>query len=158
MGINRREFVALAAALGATLALGPGTAQAQPRWRERRDRYPQGVASGDPDERSVILWTRREPDPGARAHRLTVEVAEDEAFRRIAARGTAEVSADSDWTCRFLAAGLRPGRLYWYRFTDEAGNGSRAGRPVTARAAADGRPFRFAFGSCQAVCQGACIA
>ena len=158
MGITRREFVALAAALGATLALGPGTAQAQPRWRERRDRYPQGVASGDPDERSVILWTRREPDPGARAHRLTVEVAEDEAFRRIAARGTAEVSADSDWTCRFLAAGLRPGRLYWYRFTDEAGNGSRAGRTVTAPAADDGRPFRFAFVSCQDVSQGACNA
>ena len=158
MGIDRREFVTLAAALGAGLALGPGQARAVPRWRERRDLYPQGVASGDPNSNSVILWTRRAPDAGASVHRLTVEVAEDEAFRRIAARGAARVDADGDWTCRILAAGLRPGRVYWYRFVDEAGNGSRIGRTVTAPAAADGRPFRFAFVSCQDVAQGACNA
>ena len=155
MTINRREFAALAASLGASLAFGPGTARAVPRWRERRDLYPQGVASGDPDTRSVILWTRRAPDQGAQGHRLTVEVAEDEGFRRIAVRGTARVDAASDWTCRILAAGLRPGRVYWYRFVDEAGNGSRVGRTVTAPAADDGRPFRFAFVSCQDVTQGA---
>ena len=158
MTINRREFVVLAASLGASLAFGPGQARAEPRWRERRDLYPQGVASGDPDARSVILWTRRAPDPAARAHRLTVEVAEDEAFRRIAARGAARVDADSDWTCRILAAGLRSGRVHWYRFVDEAGNGSRVGRTVTAPAADDARPFRFAFVSCQDVTQGACNA
>lgn len=155
MTINRREFAALAASLGASLALGPGRARAAQPWRERRDLYPQGVASGDPDTNSVILWTRRAPDEGAQRHRLTVEVAEDEGFRRIAVRGAATVDAASDWTCRILAAGLRPGRVYWYRFTDEAGHGSRVGRTVTAPAADDGRPFRFAFVSCQDVTQGA---
>jgi len=154
MELTRREFTRLAAAMGATLAFGSAGAAA-PAWRERRDLYPQGVASGDPDSRSVILWTRRAPDPGARAHRLIVEVAEDEGFRRIAARGAARIDAASDWTCRILAAGLRPGRIYWYRFTDEAGNGSRVGRTVTAPAEDDGRPFRFAFVSCQDPTQGA---
>ena len=154
MELTRREFARLAAAMGATLAFG-SAGIAAPAWRERRDLYPQGVASGDPDPRSVILWTRRAPDPGASAHRLIVEIAEDEAFRRIAARGAARVDAASDWTCRILAAGLRPGRAYWYRFVDEAGNGSRIGRTVTAPAEDDARPFRFAFVSCQDPTQGA---
>ena len=38
--------------------------------------YPEGVASGDPDANSVILWTRRPYEHGER-QLLTVEVAED---------------------------------------------------------------------------------
>src|SRR5437868_9706057 len=154
---DRREFLALAAAFGATLALGPGEALAAP-WRERRAAYPQGVASGDPDAHSVILWTRREPDAGARAYRLAVEVAADAGFRRIVARGTARVDATTDWTCRFLVAGLRPSSEYFYRFTDESGAGSRVGRTLTAPAEDDDRPFRFAFVSCQDVTEGYCNA
>src|SRR4051812_36342514 len=37
------------------------------------------------------------------------------------------LSAEADWTCRVLAAGLHPRRVYWYRFTDEHGFGSRIG-------------------------------
>jgi alkaline phosphatase D len=157
MRLNRREFAALAAAMGASLAFGPGRAFAA-RWRERREAFPQGVASGDPDAGSVILWTRRAPEPEARFYDLAVEVAEDRAFDNIVARGTTRVDAASDWTCRFLAAGLRPAREYYYRFTDNGGAGSRIGRTLTAPAEDDGRPFRFAFVSCQDVTQGACNA
>src|SRR5262249_35213065 len=104
---------------------------------------------------SVILWTRRVPDPGASMHRLIVEVAGDEAFTNVVARGDVEVSAATDWTCRFLAAGLSPAREYWYRFVDEAGHMSRVGRTLTAPAASDDRPVRFAFVSCQDVTNGA---
>ena len=147
---TRRSLLKQAAALGAALAFGQSCASTPTGPRtERRDLYPQGVASGDPAPDSVILWTRRAPDPGASAHRLVVEVASDEAFARIVARGDVEVSAATDWTCRFLAAGLRPAREYWYRFVDEAGNTSRVGRTITAPAADDDRPVRFAFVSCQ---------
>ena len=85
--------MAQAAAMGAALAFGQGRAEAATAPRnERRDLYPQGVASGDPAPDSVILWTRREPEGGAIAHRLMVEVAGDEAFAHIVAHGTAEVS------------------------------------------------------------------
>src|SRR3954462_5087840 len=157
MDMNRRQFATLAAALGASLAFGPGRASATP-WRERRPAYPQGVASGDPDAHSVILWTRRAPEAGAAAYRLAVEVAEDPEFAPIVARGTTRVDATTDWACRFLAAGLRPSREYFYRFTDQSGAGSRIGRTLTAPAEDDGRPFRFAFVSCQDVTQGACNA
>src|SRR5262247_1331156 len=108
MSLSRRQFAAQAAALGAALAFGP--AHAARAVTERRDLYPQGVASGDPAPDSVILWTRRAPDAGASTHRLMVEVASDEAFAQVVARANVQVSPATDWTCRFLAAGLRPAR------------------------------------------------
>ncbi len=157
MKLTRRQFSAMAGALGASLAY-PANARPRLRWREQRDAYPQGVASGDPDPTSVILWTRRAPEAGISAYRLAVEVAADPDFKTLVARGSTTVDAGTDWTCRFLAVGLEPAREYWYRFTDQRGAGSRIGRTLTAPAEADNRPFRFAFVSCQDVTQGACNA
>src|SRR5207237_5514622 len=125
--------------------------------QERRDLFPQGVASGDPATDSVILWTRRPPVNKA-AEKLTVEVAEDSAFRRVIAKTATTISADADWTCRVLVAKLKPRTIYWYRFTDEHGFGSRVGRTITAPTDRDNRPVNFAFVSCQNVQQGACNA
>ncbi len=154
--LTRRKFAKAAAAAGAVLALGKGSAAA-PAWRERRDLYPQGVASGDPAPDSVLLWTRRQPagDDPRTAHLLTVELAKDQAFHDVVVRGKAEVTADTDWTCRFMAAGLAPATEYWYRFTDEDGNGSRVGRTLTAPREGDARPVRFTFVSCQDMTIGA---
>jgi hypothetical protein len=58
---------------------------------ERRDRFAQGVASGDPAPDSVLLWTRASAAGSAAAVALTVEVAEDPAFERVVA--TAPVRA-----------------------------------------------------------------
>ena len=148
--MKRRDFLKSASLLGAALAFGPGEAWSSAReWRERRDLYPEGVASGDPHPDSVLLWTRRPPMDGDTATRLTVEVAEDEKFTRVVATAQASLTEASDWTCRVLAAGLKPAHVYWYRFTDEHGNGSRVGRTLTAPTHTDKRPVRFAFVSCQ---------
>src|SRR6476646_7088977 len=153
MKISRRSFLKSAAAMGASLAwVGPAHGS-RVKWRERRDLFPEGVASGDPDPHSVILWTRRPFDRGER-HVLTVEVAADEAFRRIVATAPAPVSAAADWTCRVLVAGLLPATTYWYRFTDGDGNGSRVGRTITSPDASDTRPVNFAFVSCQSINDG----
>jgi alkaline phosphatase D len=158
-GITRRKFIELAASCGAVLAWRSSDASASRlRWRERRDLFPQGVASADPHADSVILWTRRAPSPAPTARKLTLEVAGDSAFRKIIARAEARISAETDWTCRVLAAGLRPATAYWYRFTDEHGFGSRIGRTITAPSEGDRRTVRFAFVSCQNVQQGASTA
>lgn len=155
-GVNRRQFLEMATALGASLAWGrAATRESGLSWSERRDCFPQGVASGDPHPDSVLLWTRRPPTGGAQANHLTLEVASDPQFKRVVASSTAELAADADWTCRVLAAGLRPATVYWYRFIDEHGAGSRIGRTMTAPAQNDTRAVRFAFVSCQNVCQGA---
>lgn len=157
--VNRREFIKQAAVFGAALAFGSKIARASTTgWQERRDLFPQGVASGDPDSQSVILWTRRPPVKDSAAQKLTVEVAEDENFRRVIAKKETPISGDTDWTCRVFVAGLKPRKIYWYRFTDEHGFGSRIGRTVTAPTDKDNRPINFAFVSCQNLNQGACNA
>src|SRR3954464_6610503 len=150
MTLTRREFVQLAAALGASLAWGGAARASTTSWQEQRNLYPEGVASGDPDSSSVILWTRRPFDHGNR-QLLTLEVAEDPAFRRVVSRAPARGAAASDWTSRVLVGGLKPARTYWYRFTDAQGNGSRIGRTIAAPSPNDPRPVKFAFVSCQDV-------
>src|SRR3954467_14363241 len=121
MTLSRREFIQAAAAIGASLAWGGRARASRTNWSERRELYPEGVASGDPDAHSVILWTRRPYAQGARQI-LNVEVAEDDSFRRVIAHADAAVSSVSDWTARVLIGGLRPASTYWYRFTDAEGN------------------------------------
>jgi alkaline phosphatase D len=154
--MTRREFIAAAAAMGATLAWGDAKPKpSRARWVERRDLFAQGVASGDPAPDSVLLWTRASAAGDAAAFPLTVEVAEDPEFGRVIAAAPTRALAAADHTCRVLVGGLRPGRTYWYRFLDESGRGSRIGRTRTAPADDDPRPVRFAFVSCQNVCEGA---
>src|SRR5262247_1551755 len=153
MTLTRREFAQMATAMGAALAWGGPARASSTGWHERRDLYPEGVASGDPDADSVILWTRRPFESGGRSL-LTVEVAEDDAFRRVVARASAPVSAESDWTTRVLVGHLKPARVYWYRFSDGEGNGSRVGRTTTAPLPTDTRQVQFAFVSCQSVNEG----
>jgi alkaline phosphatase D len=153
MKISRRSFLKAATAIGASLAwVGPARGS-RVNWHERRDLYPEGVASGDPDSHSVILWTRRPFAQGTR-QLLTVEVAEDETFRRVIAHAPAPVSSAADWTARVLIGGLKPARTYWYRFTDTDGNGSRVGRTITAPLPNDPRTVNFTFVSCQDVNEG----
>ena len=153
MRISRRDFMQAAAAMGASLAWAGPASASRTGWRERKDLYPEGVASGDPDPHSVILWTRR-PFDDAKRHLLTVEVAEEQAFSHVVAHVQAPVSAATDWTTRVLVGGLEPARTYWYRFADPDGNGSRVGRTSTAPLPTDPRTINFAFVSCQSINEG----
>jgi alkaline phosphatase D len=157
--LSRRRFIELATAFGATLALPSRFVRATSvKWTERRDLFPEGVASGDPQANSVILWTRRPPVGSSEARTLTLEVAEDPNFKRVVSHAITNISEKTDWTSRVLAAGLKPRTVYWYRFTDEHGFGSRTGRTITAPANNDARPVSFTFVSCQMVPAGACNA
>src|ERR1700756_3730466 len=121
--LTRRQFMAAAAALGAVpvWAATHGTqSQVASNSNERRDLFPEGVASGDPQPDSVLLWTRRPFDTGTDS-RLIVEVAEDDTFKQVVVSSAAVVSAAADWTCRVLVGNLKPAGVYWYRFTDERG-------------------------------------
>jgi alkaline phosphatase D len=153
--LDRRSFILSATALGASLAWARrGACASRTKWVERRDLFPQGVASGDPDPHSVILWTRR-PVHGATHSNLTAEIALDEQFEQVIADVSAPILAEADWTCRVLVAGLKPATVYWYRFVDDTGAGSRIGRTITAPSDDDPRPVSFAFVSCQSVNEGA---
>ena len=153
MSVSRRDFIQAAAAIGASLAWVGNARASRSNWKQSREHFPEGVASGDPDPHSIILWTRRPYDGGDR-RLLTVEVAEDEAFERVVSHARTPVMASADWTARVLVGGLKPAHVYFYRFTDAEGNGSRIGRTITAPLDGDPRAVTFAFVSCQSVNEG----
>ena len=77
--VDRRTLIAGAAAIGATLLMAGQAKASRRKWSERRDLFPEGVASGDPQPTSVILWTRR-PFADAIRGTLHVELALDRDF------------------------------------------------------------------------------
>jgi alkaline phosphatase D len=128
--------------LGALLVPGGGAALAQ---LAAARGFTHSVASGEPSQESVLLWTRFVPAGGDGA-RVTAEVSETEDFRRMVAGGTAVTGTFRDWTVKQTVAGLQPGRSYFYRFTAD-GQVSPIGRTRTLPA---GRvdAFRMAVFSC----------
>lgn len=82
-----------------------------------------GVASGDPLDDRVIIWTRVSP-PSARAQesfRVAWQMALDPEFRNLVNTGTFETSAARDFTIKVDAAGLIAGQTYYYRFLTQDG-------------------------------------
>lgn len=111
-------------------------------------RFSLGIASGQPRADGVVLWTRL--TGAGLPERVTVqwEIAHDEAFRDIAARG--EETAEAAWAHSVHAepAGLDSARWYWYRFR-ALGQQSPAGRTRTAPAPDARASLDFAITSCQ---------
>lgn len=114
-----------------------------------------GVASGSPLPDSVILWTRVLANPldaaslGPVALTLRWEVAHDQAFTRIAAKGQATADAALAHSVHVDVQGLAPAQWYWYRFM--LGDAvSPVGRTRTAPAP-DAMPalLKLAVASCQ---------
>jgi len=102
--------------------------------------FRHGVASGDPQPTSVVLWTRVTPteaaQPGSgRGPTADVqwEVATDERFRSVVQRGTVRTGAGRDHTVKISVGRLEPARWYYYRFRHD-GTASRTGRTRTAPA------------------------
>nr|WP_255771915.1 alkaline phosphatase D family protein [Microbulbifer guangxiensis] len=81
--------------------------------------FTHGVASGDPLQDAVILWTRATPASSlARDEPVTVtwELARDRAFTDVLRRGSAETGAGRDYTIKIDVQGLEPDTTYYYRF------------------------------------------
>lgn len=80
--------------------------------------FQHGVASGDPLQDRVILWTRVTPDRvGDFSIPVSWEIATDADFRRVIRRGTFTTSALRDFTVKVDVSGLDPAKGYVYRFT-----------------------------------------
>ena len=112
-------------------------------------RFALGIASGQPRADGVVLWTLL--TGAGLPERVSVhwEIALDEAFTRIAARG--EETTELAWahSVHAEALGLEPARWYWYRFS-ALGQQSMVGRTRTAPAAdAQAATFNFVITSCQ---------
>ncbi len=147
----RRHFLRFALAT-ASVAWLPCGAFAQRRFAF--DPFTLGVASGSPAADGMVLWTRliapglidslgTDPVP------VRWEVADDEGFARLAARGEALATPDLAFSVHAEVQGLAPDRWYFYRFI-AGGVASPVGRTRTLPApdAAVSR-LRLAYASCQ---------
>ncbi|MHC1558618.1 alkaline phosphatase D family protein [Actinomycetospora sp. C-140] len=160
--VTRRTFLGGAAALTSTaVVLGaPWVAAADSVDPAAPPVFTLGVASGDPVSDGVVLWTRLAPDPvapdgrGGMSRRPVLvdwQVAEDPAFRRVVARGSAVARPEEAHTVHVEVSGLRPAADHWYRF--RAGPQiSPVGRTRTAPAPG-ARVDRFAIATASCQCR-----
>lgn len=132
-----RRLLLKAGTLGLGALAVPGVAQIA-SWVG----FTHGVASGEPRQRSVMLWSRHVPIRGD-SSRLGWEVREEDDPRRVAAAGEVLATPETDFCVKVTATGLKPGRWYRYRFLNLDGAAAATGR---TRTLPEGRTRRFTLG------------
>lgn len=126
--LTRRDFIKASAASFGTLVVsstltGCGDPSSNPRVPIDTDQSPtgsfnHGVASGDPTQSAVILWTRVTPDDANLTQAQVIwEVAMDMEFSNIVASGETVATPVSDYTVKIDIQGLDAGSTYYYRFS-----------------------------------------
>ena len=111
-------------------------------------RFALGIASGQPRADGMVLWTRVTGADLPEQVEVRWELARDEAFQDIAAKGIETAQAAWAHSVHAEPSGLEAGRRYWYRFT-ALGQRSAVGRTGTAPAADSAATLNFAIASCQ---------
>jgi len=147
----------LGAAAQAQSVSGSASAAQGPRWQS--DPFGLGVASGQPQSDSVVLWTRlriTEADAAFKAQSLAVvcEVFADAALRQPVRQWRVQTDAARAHSVHVVASGLQPGRPYWYRFVCGSAT-SPVGRARTSPGPNElVNRLRMALASCQHYEQG----
>ena len=116
MKITRRHALQTAL-LGSTAACAnnPVMTPFKALRRKTTPLFVYGVASGDPQSTSVVIWTH--VDVGTNdAVTVVWETAEDEAFTTMRAKGEALTGPSRDYTVKVVLTDLQPGETLYYRF------------------------------------------
>lgn len=136
MSFSRRKFVsgALSASVVAPVLAGCSTNTVK---TDVPGHFSHGVASGDPLQDRVIIWTRLTTE--ADSAQVTWQVASDDRFNDLVATGTLMTDTSRDHTVKIDVTGLQSGSTYYYRFlhNDQV---STTGR---TRTLPDGKPEKF---------------
>ena len=115
MSVTRRQFGSLLGASIGGIALRGYAAQSK-----ENVHFSHGVASGDPLQNRVILWTRVIPgDVLPRRIKVDWEVSTNNQFTKVVRKGRAFADPSADFTVKVDAQGLKPSHKYFYRFVAE---------------------------------------
>ena len=153
--LSRRLFLTYAASLSAIPLLGQ-TSSTPKKVSFSSNPFSMGVASGDPDHKSVILWTRLGPKPlepggGMPDHPVEVrwEIATDDSFKKIITSGKTTATSALGFSVHIEAQGLKPDHWYFYRF--QSGDATSPIGRTRTMPTPDANPekLRFAVTSCQ---------
>lgn len=115
MTIDRRRALALFG-LGGASAAGEAMAATPRALFAGRAAFLHGVASGDPLEDRVVLWTRITAEATTAPIAVRWQVATDSAFKTIVRQGQATAVSARDHTVKVDVTGLKPATDYFYRF------------------------------------------
>jgi alkaline phosphatase D len=124
------------------LLIWGATAQSNDLYRP----FYHGVASGDPLNDAVIIWTRVTPE-NANPVQVNWTVALDTAFVNVVRSGTLTTNADKDYTVKVDVNQLKNNTVYYYKF-EYNGWTSMTGRTRTAPMSNEADHLRFAVVSC----------
>lgn len=119
--MNRRELIqktlagfgALSLPISLTACGDDADSNTQPTTQVQ---FLHGVASGDPLQTQVIIWTRVTPTDRSARLEVLWEVAKDADFKNITATGKVLTTAAQDFTVKVDVTGLAAGQVYFYRF------------------------------------------
>jgi alkaline phosphatase D len=152
---SRRDFIIKAASTTAVVAISGslvgcfGSKASLPPPSEFR----YGVASGDPLNDRVILWTHAKIADSTEAVGLTWQISSDTAFVNIVNSGRISTTDATSFTAKIDATGLTAGTTYYYRFIDDAGVKSTVGTTRTLPAT-NASSVKFAVFSCTLYSEG----
>lgn len=148
--MNRRELIqktlagfgALSLPISLTACGDDADSNTQPTTQVQ---FLHGVASGDPLQTQVIIWTRVTPTDSSARLEVQWDVAKDADFKNITATGKVLTTAAQDFTVKVDVTGLAEGQVYFYRFKS-ASTYSTTGQTKTL--AAQVQSVQFAVCSC----------
>lgn len=120
--------------------------------RENAGYFLHGVASGDPTDSSVVLWTRITPPELEGEHEVDWEIATDLDFSDIIDAGSAITDSSADFTVHLHVDALPEDSYLFYRF-EHNGQSSVTGRTRTLPSTG-GYDLRIAAVSCSDYRQG----
>ncbi|KAI0131004.1 phosphodiesterase/alkaline phosphatase D precursor [Daldinia grandis] len=163
--------------LGVSISKVAKRTAANPHWDPSQLKFTHGIASGDPYDDSVILWTRATPSSDNDKSNITVsgyvslydhsteqfvaksnmpvcvdwKISSISSLEDIVDSGRAYTSSDVDYTVKVEAKKLKPSTTYYYQFNVcNSENTSPVGRTKTIPSANDEvlEPVRLAVYSC----------
>jgi len=111
IGIVRRDFMKGLVAIPLAMAFSGCSS------RFSNAKFLHGVASGDPLQDRVVLWTRASPSNQSDTE-LSIgwEISLDANFTSVVASGVVTTNVDRDFTVKVDASGLEAAQVYFYRF------------------------------------------
>jgi alkaline phosphatase D len=154
--LNRRDFLqqsALGSLILSTVLVGnscrPGTGPG-PSDPNQQGSFGHGVASFDPTDAQVILWTRVTPaNTAATKVTLTYQLATDSGFRTVVKTESIDALLADDFTVSIDLSGLTANTAYFYQFTITGTNITTAvGETRTLPRGTERTDVKIAFCSC----------
>lgn len=113
--LTRRGLMGLTAGAGIAACTNPESITGKSSAALNTGSFRHGVASGDPFQTSVVLWTRISPESESDIE-VSWEMFTDSNLENLAATGRSTTNKSLDYCVKVIPDNLDPGQVYFFRF------------------------------------------